>query len=441
MPGEPAAFMSYASFNDVHDNGQLTAFRKQLAAEVQVQTGHEFVIFQDRTDIAWGQNSRARIEETLDVVRLLVPVITPGFFRSAACRREVSRFLERERQLGRQDLILPVYYVSAQEIDDPSIGDLDEIARVLKSRQFVDWRELRFEPFTSPVVRRSVAKLAARMRDTFWHLGQPHPQPGAQDGQPGAQDGQPGALGGLPAQAPGESAGLIRAASRVTPPTRVVDVWGHGDYATVGAAVAAAKAGDRILVRPGSYTEALVVDKPLEIMGDGPLGGIELCARGAEVLVFKANIGLVANLTLRQTGGTGDWYAVNITQGRLDLEDCDISSQSLSCVAISNGADPRLRRNHIHDSGEAGVYVFDDGLGTLEENDITGNTNAGVMITTGGNPTLRGNRINRNRVAAVRVLAGGRGVLEGNDLTGNAGGAWDIADDCAPYLLRARNKE
>jgi cobaltochelatase CobT len=71
--------MSYARFNDAHDDGQLSLFRERLAAEVRAQTGREFVIFQDRADIAWGQNWRQRIEETLDVVTLLLVVITPGF--------------------------------------------------------------------------------------------------------------------------------------------------------------------------------------------------------------------------------------------------------------------------------------------------------------------------------------------------------------------------
>ena len=162
MPGEPAAFMSYARFNDVHDDGQLTAFRERLAAEVRAQTGREFVIFQDRADIAWGQNWRQRIEETLDVVTLLLVIITPGLFRSAACRGEVARFLERERELGREDLILPVYYISAREMDDPARRDGDELAGVLASRQFADWRELRFEPLTSPVARKAMAQLAAQ---------------------------------------------------------------------------------------------------------------------------------------------------------------------------------------------------------------------------------------------------------------------------------------
>jgi parallel beta-helix repeat protein len=476
VSGEPAAFMSYARFNDAHDDGQLSLFRERLAAEVRAQTGREFVIFQDRADIAWGQNWRQRIEETLDVVTLLLVIITPGFFGSAGCRGEVARFLERERVLGRSDLILPVYYISSREIDDLAVRESDELAELLASRQFADWRELRFEPFTSPLARKAIALLASRMRDTYW---QPGPVPARPSGGRGQQAG---AAAGT-AERAGDGG---RVTARTEPPVHVVDAWQRGDFTTVGAAIEAAQPGDRILIRPGLYEEGLVVDKPLEILGDGPVAEIEIRARGADAVLFQASTGRVANLTLRQAGGEGDWFGVDITQGRLDLEGCDISSQSLACVAIRNGADPRLRRNHIHggkqsgvraydgglgtlednditantlsgvqimtggnptlrrnqihDGKASGVFVYDDGLGTLEDNDITANTLAGVSIETGGNPTLRHNRVNRNLHAAVRIFDGGRGVVEGNDLTDNERGAWDIAEDCEANVTRARNK-
>src|SRR5580692_3957099 len=160
MSVEPAAFMSYARFNDQHDNGQVTQFRERLSGEVQAQTGKEFPIFQDRNDISWGQAWQKRIDETLDTVTLLVAIITPSFFHSQKCREEVERFLEREHKLGRYDLILPVYYVSSPELDEPARRDADALARVLASRQFADWRELRFEPFNSPVVCKALAQLA-----------------------------------------------------------------------------------------------------------------------------------------------------------------------------------------------------------------------------------------------------------------------------------------
>ena len=337
---------------------------------------------------------------------------------------EVARFLEREQVLGRSDLILPMYYISAREMDDLAARESDELARVLASRQFADWRELRFEPFTSPVVRKAVAQLATRMRDTFWHPGPIPIRPTGERGQQAAA---------ATASAERSNAGG-RETARTEPPTHVVDASGLGDFSTVGAAIKAARSGDRIVVRPGLYEEGMVVDKPLEIMGDGPVAEIEIRARSAAALAFRASIGRVVNLTLRQVGGKGDWLGVDIAQGRLDLEGCDISSQSLSCVAIRNGADPRLRRNQIHDGKTAGVLVRDGGLGTLEDNDITDNALSGVEIRTGGNPTLRRNQIHDGKQGGVYVHDEGLGTLEGNDITGNALSGVEITTGGNPIL-------
>jgi len=71
----------------------------------------------------------------------------------------VERFTGRESALGRDDLILPIYYVQARGLTDAD----DPIASTLLSHQYADWRALRFEPFDSPPVRRELAKLAGHI--------------------------------------------------------------------------------------------------------------------------------------------------------------------------------------------------------------------------------------------------------------------------------------
>jgi parallel beta-helix repeat protein len=422
----PAAFMSYVRFDDAHEDGQLSAFRERLAGEIRIQTGREFPIFQDRNDIAWGQNWRQRIEETLDEVTLLLVIVTPGLFQSPACRDEVARFRERERKLGRGDLILPVYYVGARELDDPDQRKADELATLLWSRQYADWRELRFEPLTSPVVRKALAALATRMRDAYYGITPAPVPPVRAGGRRPAGQGQAPTAGDRPRQD----------TARTEPPTHVVDAYQRGDFGTVTEAIEAAKPGDRILVRPGLYEEPLVVNKPLEIIGDGPIEDIVIRARDADVLTFQASIGRVANLTFRVAKGKGA-HGLVIFQGRLDLEGCDISSQGGSSVYISNDADPRLRRNKIHDGRDHGVLVYDSGLGTFEDNEVIGNGAAGVAIQGGGNPVLRRNQIHEGKQGAgVLVSDGGLGTLEDNEISGNSVGGVVIRTGGNPVLRR-----
>lgn len=51
--------------------------------------------------------------------------------------------------------------------------------------------------------------------------------------------------------------------------TIVVDQSGNGTTTTITEAVAMAEDGDTILVKPGTYTEAITIDKDITLMGDG----------------------------------------------------------------------------------------------------------------------------------------------------------------------------
>lgn len=442
MSKHPVGFMSYVRFDDAHENGRLSTFCDRLIGEVRMQSGdRNFHIFQDRNDIHWGEQWKQRLEDSLDATTLLIPMITPGFCKSEPCRAEMERFLERERQLGRGDLILPVYYVNCSVLNNTAKLETDPLAKVIAARQHVDWRELRFEPFTSPHVGRLLAKMATQIVEAL-ERSQPQRNPVPAQQVPIKEPQQ-----AVPQESSASVESLTQPSkksetftSKTAPPTLVVDAFYRGDYTTLNAAVAAAKPGDRILVRPGLYKEGIVINKPIEIVGDGEPGDVVIGANGKSAILFQTNMGRIANLTLRQTGG-GDDFCVDIAQGRLDLEDCDIGSQSLICVAIHSGADPRLRRNRIHDGTRSGVIFYENGQGLLEDNDIFANAIVGVEICQESSPTLRRNRISQHSQEAIWIYKGGQGVFEDNDLRGNARGACYVSPDCGDKVTWSGNQE
>jgi cobaltochelatase CobT len=135
MTNQPAGFMSYVNLDDAHENGRLSDLRERLSGEVRLQTGGAFPIFQDRNDILWGQQWKERIEGAIDSVTFLIPIVTPGFFKSPACRDEFDRFLKREKNLKRDDLILPIYYVDCPLLNDKKKRKGDAVAKAIKFRR------------------------------------------------------------------------------------------------------------------------------------------------------------------------------------------------------------------------------------------------------------------------------------------------------------------
>jgi hypothetical protein len=162
--------MSYTRFDDQHDGGHLTSLRESLSNAVQAATGEPFPIFQDIADIEWGQQFAERITEALNTALFLIPIITPSFLKSAYCREELQQFLQREADLGRSDLVLPIYYIECPELEDPSRRSNDELAQTLAARQRIDWRELRFEAFDAREVRKTISAMATQIRDALERL-------------------------------------------------------------------------------------------------------------------------------------------------------------------------------------------------------------------------------------------------------------------------------
>jgi hypothetical protein len=135
-----------------------------------MQTGKPFAVFQDRNDIAWGQNWEDRITSSLSDVTFLIPILTPSFFQSPACRFEFRAFLLKEKTLGVNRLILPLYYVPCHELGENYVKGSDEIAENLRARNWTDWRPLRFKSLSDEAVSATLATMAGTIKASMDEL-------------------------------------------------------------------------------------------------------------------------------------------------------------------------------------------------------------------------------------------------------------------------------
>lgn len=168
---QASIFLSYARADDEHEGGFVSRLRESLISEFRFQTGQDLVVFQDKTNIDLGENWRRKVETLIDTTSFLLVLLTPSYLRSETCRVELERFLAREGELGRDDLVLPIYYATVREDSG------DPLVSTLLGRQYVDWRSLRFHDFGEAPVRVAVASLSTSIAAALDRTAEPQETP------------------------------------------------------------------------------------------------------------------------------------------------------------------------------------------------------------------------------------------------------------------------
>jgi CheY-like chemotaxis protein len=71
--------------------------------------------------------------------------------------------VEHEKALARDDLILPIYFVTVPSLEKMELRESDPLAVELSKRQRFDWRDWSDLPISDPTVRRAVGKLSQQI--------------------------------------------------------------------------------------------------------------------------------------------------------------------------------------------------------------------------------------------------------------------------------------
>ena len=174
---ELIGFFSYSREDDDDSHGALSALRDAIQRELRGQLGRlrqQLRLWQDKEAIApgrlWEKEIRAAVEQAV----FFIPIITPTAVKSRHCQIEFDAFLERERQLGRSDLVFPLLYIRVPELEDEARWRNHPVLSVIGARQWVDWRPLRLRPIDDFRVRETVDQFCGKIVEA---LTAPTPTP------------------------------------------------------------------------------------------------------------------------------------------------------------------------------------------------------------------------------------------------------------------------
>ncbi len=145
-------FWSYVHADDQAEAERISRLARDVAGQFEMLTGESLALFLDRDAVKWGEDWRDKIDSSLASVAFFIPVMTPRYFMSPECRRELQFFARRATNLGIKELVLPLLYVDVPALHDETATD--DLIALVRTFQWEDWRELRFAELTDEGYRR-----------------------------------------------------------------------------------------------------------------------------------------------------------------------------------------------------------------------------------------------------------------------------------------------
>ncbi|MFE9853130.1 right-handed parallel beta-helix repeat-containing protein [Streptomyces sp. NPDC005576] len=189
-----------------------------------------------------------------------------------------------------------------------------------------------------------------------------------------------------------------------------VDQNGSGGFASIGEALARARSGAVISVRPGRYAESLVISTRVTLVADGPRGSVEICPRRDSALTLTADGVSLTDLLLR--GGESDVPVVFAARGQVAMDGCEVVGNGWAAVLSRAGGSLALRRSRITNSAGAGV-VETSSVGSVVEDCVIEHLGTSALVVgEQGRLTLRNSRLRDARGNGLLANGEARGIVE-----------------------------
>ncbi|AUY52726.1 right-handed parallel beta-helix repeat-containing protein [Streptomyces sp. CB01881] len=212
-----------------------------------------------------------------------------------------------------------------------------------------------------------------------------------------------------------------------------------GSYRTIGEALQVARSGAVISVRPGRYDENLVVTKMVTIAAEDVRGSVRISPRRGSVVQVLAEAVQLTGLVIQ--GQDDDLPAVDVPQGQLALQDCEVIGNSWTAVLTRRQGSLAMRGCRVTNPAGAGLVETSDGTSVVEDSVIEHLGTSALVIGERSNPVVRRCVLRDARGNGVCANGEARGVIEDCEISATDKPAVALEEQSTTRLVRTEVRD
>ncbi|MEU6614216.1 right-handed parallel beta-helix repeat-containing protein [Streptomyces parvus] len=196
---------------------------------------------------------------------------------------------------------------------------------------------------------------------------------------------------------------------------QVLTVGPADRFSTIGEALAAARTGALISVRPGTYAENLVIHTRVTLTAAEGRGTVEIRPRSGSVVALRADAVMISELTLR--GGDSELPAVDVRRGQAALDGCEIVGAAWTAMLAGGTGSLALRDCRVSNPQGAGIVVTSTAPTTVESCTLEHLGTSGIVLAEQGEARVRDCTVRGARGNGLLANGETRGTVEDCDIS------------------------
>ncbi|MFD3750058.1 right-handed parallel beta-helix repeat-containing protein [Streptomyces cyaneofuscatus] len=210
---------------------------------------------------------------------------------------------------------------------------------------------------------------------------------------------------------------------------------GPGDrFSTIGEALAAARTGALISVRPGTYAENLVIHTRVTLTAAEGRGTVEIRPRSGSVIALRADAVMLSELTLR--GGDAELPAVDVRRGQAAFDGCEIVGAAWTAMLAGGTGSLALRDCRVSNPQGAGVVVTSTTPTTVESCTLEHLGTSGIVLAEQGEARIRDCTVRGARGNGLLANGETRGTVEDCDISSTDKPSIALEENSAVSVVR-----
>ncbi|MFJ9311146.1 MULTISPECIES: right-handed parallel beta-helix repeat-containing protein [Streptomyces] len=210
---------------------------------------------------------------------------------------------------------------------------------------------------------------------------------------------------------------------------------GPGDrFSTIGEALAVARTGALISVRPGTYAENLVIHTRVTLTAAEGRGTVEIRPRTGSVIALRADAVMLSELTLR--GGDAELPAVDVRRGQAAFDGCEIVGAAWTAMLAGGTGSLALRDCRVSNPQGAGIVVTSTTPTTVESCTLEHLGTSGIVLAEQGEARIRDCTVRGARGNGLLANGETRGTVEDCDISSTDKPSIALEENSAVSVVR-----